>query len=55
MSRVTVITVTKDGIPRVFKDLRSACKQYGWKYWTIARKKLPAVIDGYRVSRDRIE
>lgn len=51
----TLINVTKDNVPEAFRNLRSACKQHGWKYWTIARKKLPVVVDGYRVSRDKLK
>jgi len=37
-----------------WSDLKKSCIAHGWAYYTIAKKKLPAVTkDGYTIHRIR--
>jgi hypothetical protein len=51
MHRKTVILITKEDQREVWGSLTRACKERGWSYHTVSRKKLPNEFKGWRIDR----
>ena len=52
MKRQTVIIITSPASdPECWGNLKKVCREKGWKYNTISRKKLPFEYKGVKIYR----